>query len=388
MRRFLVLKSALVCGALAAAFVAGKESLALALADTQPQLALRLNPNQSDALSAAAHAAVSGAPSANLQLAGRQAAKALQIDPTNSRAAANVAVLRQLDGSETDAVEAMRYAQRLSRRNLAAQLWWIEYSAEQGDVERTLTHYDTAMRTARSAPSLLFPVLVTAVGNPIVSRRLAEVLAQRPSWAEQFVQQLAQSGRDLDAVHGLLSAMAASGAPVADPALRTALQRLVDDARYREALSLFAAYRPERAAAPVRNPTFRPISQGATIFDWQTGEGAEAAVLSPDGLLIEASSGTAKPAASQLVALPVGQHRFGLAYSALSDEGAAEPALSAHCASDGSLLGRSARTAEGQVRLEFSVPAGCVLQRLEIALPEADLDPSAGLLVTSIRKLR
>jgi hypothetical protein len=364
MARSLSTRLAIAAALLVVAVFAGRQSLAFALADRQPQLALRIDADQPVALANAARLAIAGSPSpASLAQARDQAARALTKDPMSSQAAAAIGAFEQLHGAQDKAARAMLYAERLSRRDLSAQLWWIEFWALRGSVDRTLRHYDLAMRTARDAPAVLFPVLQRAVSNPIVARRLVPLLANRPAWSEQFLQQLAQSGSDEDAIYRLFLLLPDTTSDVPTSAVNVALNRLARNGRMQEAYRLFASYHPSDAGQPVRNARFTPIAREATPFDWRMVEDGGSAELTPEGLLVEGSD-DGRGSAQQIVALSPGPHAV-IIESAPETAG---PRLTVECVADGEVIGRAVGAGRATIRLDFAVPQGCKFQRLRIAI--------------------
>lgn len=390
----LIARGGIAAIALATAVVSGKASLALSLAERRPADALQFDSRQPTALALSAYAAVSAGATAQAKpsapefvRAERDALQALSIDPTNVTAVADIALVREVQGRRKEAVALMRYAQRLSRRNLVTQLWWIEYLSASGDVAGTLEHYDIALRTSSLAPSMLFPILVSASADPQIAAPLARLVAQRPVWAEQFVQHLAQSSPDPVSVGQFLERMAALGAPAAARSLVTIVDRLVQIGRGDAAWALFARYRPDAARNQIRDPDFSASPAEPTAFDWQLSQEGLSISVDPSGLRIDVAPGGGGVAARQLIKLPPGRRTLRLDYTASDSSGAkgAEPVLTVRCSGTGPSLGTTAATGSKPDALTLEVPASCPFQLLEVALQAADSPGGASVVVRAIR---
>ncbi|UZK65048.1 tetratricopeptide repeat protein [Sphingomonas sp. M1-B02] len=387
--RSLVARGGIALAALAAAIVAGPASLSLAWAQKRPAEALRLDPRQPAALALSAYSALSDsatkASSPATKRAERDALKALSSDPTNVTAISSLALVRELDGHPRAAAGLMRYAERLSRRDLITQLWWIEYLSRQGDIPGTLKHYDVALRTSNRAPSILFPILVTASADPEIGSPLAALVAQRPVWAEQFVQQLAQSSPDPAPAAHLLGRMASLGAPASDRALVTVIDRLIQVGRGEAAWALYARYRPEAAQSRIRDEDFSAAPSEPTAFDWQLSQEGLSASADRTGLRIDASPGGGGVAARQLLRL-VGVQRLRLEYTSdNAGSGAAIPTLTLRCVATGASISPTGGGSSSPETLVFAIPRSCPLQILEVVLQAADSPGGASALVRSVR---
>ena len=371
-------KVAIGAMALVAAVTVGRISLATALARKNFSSALSLKRDQPDALSGAAYAAITQQPNARgARRAVVQATAALRRDPTNAAAAAYLALAEEIRGDRLKALGLMRYSQRLSRRNLVAQLWLIEYAVSQGQIAGALSHYDTALRVSPVAPGMLFPVLVSATSDPGILAPLARVLARRPDWAEQYVQQLVQSGTDLDNIARLLAMMRAQGSPVPDRALATLVDRLVDASQFDGAWRLYAAYRPDARRASIRNPEFATVLTSPTAFDWTLPEQDTVSADIREGALhFDSAPAAGGVVARQLLNLTPGEHVIDGEAANIPALGDSAPYLTLECRPGGAELQRLVLVAPGDRPARFSwtvrIPASCAVQSLALTLQPVD----------------
>ena len=274
-----------------------------------------------------------------------------------------------------DAAKAMAYAEALSRRDLPTQLWLIEDRVGAGDVGGAIIHYDRALRTADSAPDLLFPILVPAAADVTVAAPLARRLATRPLWWRPYLTALVQQNPS-DATTALLVR-----AVKLDPAksdertlLIAAMTRLADAGRFDLARSLAPR---GSASGMLRNGSFEEEA-GLPPFDWTlVDDGDLSGVIEArdDGagnaLYLTARNGRGGEVARQVLTLAPGRYRLrGKAGDA--GTGQDRPAVTMTCANSGDALA-PATLSSGAFATEFTVPEGCAGQRLSV-LGNAALD--------------
>src|SRR5688572_1223087 len=147
----------------------------------QPELALRLLSVDARAKANRAQEAItSDVRHPKVAEAQAFATSALRRDPTAVNAVTALGILSAMRGDAAGAERAFRYAQRLSRRNRVAQLWWIEREVADNDIEGALGHYDVALRTSRGMRGTLFPILMNAVSDPAIATAVNRLLRQNP----------------------------------------------------------------------------------------------------------------------------------------------------------------------------------------------------------------
>jgi len=140
-------------------------SAANALRQVRPDLAHRIMP-----FDARANAGL--AEQASVRMAQDRAARAtaaglareaLSRDVTVVAAWRTLGLELETEGRRGDAERLIRFAERLSRRDLPTQLWLIEANVARNDIEGALAHYNIALRTSQAAADVLFPILVQAI---------------------------------------------------------------------------------------------------------------------------------------------------------------------------------------------------------------------------------
>ncbi len=346
------------------AWFAGSSSLAAALSSKAPALALRIAPGQPSAMGQAAYDRLrTDLTPAALELSQEQATRSLKADPTNLSALTALALIAQIRGENGAAYRLMSYAAGRSRRSLPVQLWLIDFYAARGDIDKALAQIDAALLTSASAPTIIFPTLMAALDDPLIVAHLTPILVRKPLWGEQFVQHSAQNRQDVAPVIDLMLRMRRAGAPAADQALATVIDRAVDAGNTAPAFALYRAYRPSEVDRLLRNEDFSAAIPYPTAFDWQTKTGDVSATPTFDGLELSAAAGAAGVAAWQKTALTAGRYSlFGIRRG--DKRGAARTEISIRCSGSPNYLA----AAKPGIRLDLVVPAACPFQSVEISI--------------------
>lgn len=193
---------------------------------------------------------------------------ALRLDATAVAAASTLGLNAQIRGDVATARRLFAYAGRLSRRELQTQLWAIEDAVGRGDVSGALRQYDIALRTSRTAPDLLFPVLMAAAADPAIRAALVGTLSARPAWSDAFLTYAAAKGSDPRVTARMFAAMRRAGVPVFKEADTAVINALVARNFRSDAWSYYATVRPGVDRRFSRDPDFRADLTAPSLFDW------------------------------------------------------------------------------------------------------------------------
>ncbi len=359
----------LLVGALAV-----RHSLGMALATKRPELALQLDRENATVLAQAALTLVQGEATPQRRKARDLARAALAREAGNVNA---LAAFGLASDKPKQVAAVFTAADRLSRRNLIVQVWMIENAVAKGDVSGALRQYDIALRTSRAAPSMLFPVLVDATSNDQLLPAIAKTLAQRPLWGGLYLQQLAQSGKDLHRI-ALLFAMlkqqgVATGA-AADTALYT---RLLEAQLFDDVWKVYASDHRGAQHAAVRGDTFGEDPVVKTPYDWQLSDNEfvtariEQTTSSKGELIFTTAAGEGGDVAKQTLSLTPGTYTLQAEVGAIEAADAQPPYLRLVCLPSGTELARKPLPLQGTNGVSFSVSAGCPAQTLSIVAPPA-----------------
>lgn len=369
--------AAILVGALILAWVAQASTIATALGARRLASTLSWWPSGAEGLAAAAANQLAATPRTPARLAEAEALarRALHRDPA-SVVAARTLGLALVERGDRDRGEAMlRYAEALSRRDLATQLYFIEANVQRNDIAGALRHYDRALRTSPRARDILLPILVQASSDTDIARSLAALIGQHPPWRNTFLIAMAQQGSSAAALEQFVRAARLDpDEPGERRIFSAALQRMVTLGGYRAAYQLYEALgRPAPTGKErVRNGGFED-ADGFGPFDWSYASqadlsGVRVASASPTGwaLSIAASPGSRGAVARQLLLLARGQYRLAFQAGDIGDAPTSRPSVQIVCTQSPqqALIALTAARAGGSSG-SFTVPAtGCEAQQL------------------------
>ncbi|RSY81957.1 hypothetical protein DAH66_13875 [Sphingomonas koreensis] len=244
---------------------------------------------------------------------------ALRLDPLDASAIRNLGFVAELGRDRERARKLINLAERVSRRDAATQIWLIEDAARNGDVARTLRHYDIALKTSLEVQPLLFGTLANALSEPQVARALVPLIRPRPSWLYAFVAQTIESGANLTRLQRVIQLAGGLPDTAEFQALETRfIQRLVELRAFDAAGRLYAeAAGPSRSAASVTGFTHESTDPRFAPYTWQTFGNAGTGVGFEDGgkglaARIIANSNSQTTVLRRVFSLAPGSYRFAL----------------------------------------------------------------------------
>lgn len=350
-------------------------SIAQAIRTKAPEAAYRLAPY--DGRTIAAMSSGSAAPDATLEARAegdRLATLALRRDPTAVAAVATLGLNAQLRGETNVARRYFAYSNRLSRRDLGTRLWLIEDAVEREDIPGALRNYDIALRTSRSAPALLYPVLASAVSDTVIRDEIVTTLRTRPAWTDGFLAFVAGEGDSL-ATAGLFERLAQVQVPIPAPARARVVNRLVEEQNYGAAWAYYASARPDADRRRSRDSSFAANVNDPTPFDWVLMGGTAGVATAiqrgdQDGIFdFAAPASVGGPLIQQFQLLPPGQYLLEGRTIELDQIKSARPYWSLMCI-DNTELGRvelpNSSENGGRFRGVLTVSSGCPAQYLRL----------------------
>lgn len=309
----------------------------------------------------------------------RLATLALYQDPTVVSAVATLGLAAGLRGDMPAARRLFGYSQMLSRRHLPTQLWVVEDAVARGDVREALQHYDIALRTSKSAPDLLFPILTTAISDPVVRSSLIMTLARRPPWALDFIIYAATNRNDPRATAALFLGMRQARLPVPEGAGARLVDRLIEAGAVSTAWSYYKITHPGTDPRRSRDPYFAANLQSPSRFDWvPVDDGGSSSSMQRAGehgiFDFAVPAGAGGTLLRQMQVLPAGAYRLEGRGSGIQGASNALPYWSLVCA-DGRELGRvtmvNSSENEGTFAGRLDVPPTCSVQTLSLVAPSS-----------------
>lgn len=312
--------------------------------------------------------------------AGGLAEAALREDATAAGAAATLGSTAKISGQAAKSDRLFAYAERLSRRDLATQLWEIENSVARGDVTGALRHYDIAFRTNAKARELLFPVLSNATDDPEIRAALVATLSLRPLWFDSFVSYVAAVGPDPRSSSLLFAGLRHAGVMVPRAAQSQLVTTLIARNLYSDAWVAYAAGHPTGSSQHSRDPDFTGAvgDDSPAPFDWVPVTTPVISVSvqrsGTKGLLVfSTGASVAGILAQQLQLLQPGDYHLSGRSIGVDQPEASRPYWTLRCQPDGRDLGRvplpNSAQGNGTFAGNFRVPLACPLQMLALVTP-------------------
>lgn len=302
--------------------------------------------------------------------------EALLKDPTAVGGASTLGLVAQLRGDDASARRLFRYSERLSRRDLTTQLWAIEAAVARNDIPGALKYYDSALRTSRVAPDLLFPVLGAAIADPPIRFELVRTMARRPAWNDRFISYVSGNGPDAVATADLFLRLERAGIPIFEGARAAAVNALFNGGFIDDAWSFYAAGRSGADRRESRDPEFEAGVDRASIFDWEPLSDAGINTSMQSGSLsFSASTSVGGALLRQVQLLPPGMYRLHGRSVGIEQRPDATPYWVLDC-HDGRQLGRVSLPPSGPNEARFAgvfrVPKGCPVQTLTLVARPSD----------------
>jgi hypothetical protein len=344
-----------------------------------PAWALKFSSNDSRALSNLADGLLKEDQSpAAIKKAGELGRRALAGDATN-------AVALRLVGASAPAAKQFgihALAERVSKRDLATQLWLIEDAVSQDKVDQALVHYDIALRTSTAASPALFPILAQATGDQRLLPQITAMLKRKPDWTTPFLYEAVNSAPDAGALVGIFGSLQSSGYKVEPDLSINLLKRTVRDNRFDLATSAYRLAGGTNAGigSAVTDGGFTALGT-LQPFDWAlssdnglfSDRGASSDSKGGARLEITAEAGAVGDAAKQLLLLKPGKYRLTALVGNIPQQDVARFFWAVGCAGTEDVISlinlpptpASKTTMAG----EFTVPAnGCGAQWLSLAV--------------------
>lgn len=295
------------------------------IATIRPEIAATFVPCNGVAKATAARtiAFAENATPADLEAAKSGAQDAIRCSPLIARALAVIGQVEVARGDSAAAHRTLSLAERLSRRDLDAQLLLLEESVKRDQVGNTLHHYDIALRTNIDAEALLFPTLAQATTDPRLRPDVIALLRRSPPWADRFFAAASEMDGVLPQLPQIFEEL--GGAYVANDRLnRKILDQLIEKEHFAAAQVMIRQLTGRVLPIPdrVTNGDFAGASDWPP-FDWEVvnsgGIGASINRADP-GLEAFSGGGQTGVAAQQVVALSAGGHAISTEAEASPDE--------------------------------------------------------------------
>lgn len=340
-----------------------------------PSVALALFPNDGVALGAQANLLVLSKPIDPPSAVRTLAMAALSNQAINPRALSALGFYTEVKGEFVDAEKLVRMAERLSRRDSAAQMWLLEASARRNDVKQTLVHYDQALRVRPENQLILFPRLASAIKDVEIRAALKPYIRAQNGWGEMFLADAISKNADGPALLALMIESKGLANRKANRELQASLLgRLVDNGNFSDTRRLYLSMDGAKVAR-LTSTAFDPIDRtgGHGPVGWQSIEsvdgGGFTGSVSATNLTLEVY---ANPLSTSLVMrkllfLASGKYDVVANLSRLESDPGGFLRWQVRCmqGTQGILVWNT-QGIEKTIRSNFAIPANCPVQLFEL----------------------
>lgn len=349
-----------------------------------PDVALLLSPNDAGALAKRNDFGLAqDSETGKWRVSSLAALSSLRSEGLNPRAVRQLAFVAENDGDDVKTKRLIAAAEKMTRRDVGAQLWLANHWAAKNDIGRALKHIDIGLKTVPESGSLLFPLLASALDQPEFQAQFAPYIAASPQWISSFIDYSLGKRVKLDILaRSIVSAGGLRKSGDSDKLNLLLLNHLASAGHYRDILPYYQSLKmadPRLArdialTATSINPAHGPLA-------WTTVQNVDvdAAIVTsegPDPYQMDISVGQAKRrvAAQKLLYLSEGSYAVNAAY--LFSEGGREAAVGwqISCVGGASAVDLAAplyraseiQQPEGKMEFRFIVPPNCSSQLLKL----------------------
>ena len=376
MKKLLSLRTAaIVIGTIAAMWLVIVHTASSYYTSKRPEVAVAFNSDNNFALSKLATAAlrIAQAQSVDFEAASQLALRSVQAAPRDSDGLALLGFAADSGLFDTEGYPLVAKAQEYSKRSVVAQLYLIDHSLGQGDIEDALHYYDLALSTRPSSQTLLFPRLYAALAVERGQIEIIGLLQKDPPWKRGFWLGLSDLRPIPPYALDLYERVREDETAVVPGIAERFLRRLASEGRFAEAINManMGGVGSSVVDGPRRLDDFvkeRP----APPIDWSyQASGTHSAVPSADAMLLSVRGAKDVVFANRLTALPVGD-AFTVSAVFRSDGGQGEWDLGLRCAESNAPLGSTAGSVQDEASTQavidpFTIPVNCPIQWLTIS---------------------
>lgn len=376
-----VFRILLIVAAVALAVFAFCNALANVAANRQPSLALKVSPERASALNAIMQQKLSS-PAVNADELRSLALRSLGQQLLNPPAMRTLGLSFSLKEQQAPAARAVLLAEKMSRRDLGAQLWLIEDNVQRGDMLGALSHYDIALRGSQASAPLLFPILAEAISDAEIRRALKPYIRAKTAWAPQFILFAIGEGKLENTTRTMLDAGGVPAGPEFASVSASLIPNLATNAKW-DLLKAYYSAMPGADPALLQTASFSkaalanelvPLSWAVTeqtnLFGGFQAEGSDSSILTASAE--ESSSGWV---AQKILFLPSGNFAISADFEWTEQANGGLGSIAIYCGQrldSPPILRLPLEQGKTSAKGSFAVPVDCSAQVIRFELHGGD----------------
>ncbi len=324
----------------------------------------------------------------------KTAIDALAAWPANARALVLLAMRSTQAGDKAEALRYARLANRLSRRELGAQVVLLSDALGRRDLPGAVKLLDVSMRSAGERQrAVMYPVLAKGLQQPGFRRTVAPVIDQRREWAPSFFTFAVEEGEAVNEVADLyLAVRPATRQFLAPTLLARLISKLTDAGQVDRARRMYLAT-PGKQAATLADPAMTAATFDPQIgsLGWRLEDSPTISARQVQGdhtdqyaAMVDVGPGDASLALSRILFLAPGTYGFSAHEQRDGDQGdvASQWILRCNGTPDGAEIWRSGGAAR------ITVPGQCRSQLIQLIVSQTDSANYGQLIVDDIKLTR
>lgn len=358
--------------ALALAYAAFSNAMGNVVIRSHPALAARqLGANPSSDLATIDLGKLAQSKAPELDAAAAKARDVVRRQAVSPMALAILGVVGEARHQPAEALKMFTAVDRLSRRHLISETWLLEHYVAGNDIPRVLKQYDILLRQVPEMQAVAFPILDSALADPVIQDAFRPYLNADTPWMREFLGFTAVKSEHPDILTNML--LRTGKVPTAlkmDLPIATMFSRLTQMGHVALVRPLYLASRlgPPNLLSTLSlnevatSPTIVPV---AWTLAMENGVSAQVLAGADGGAMINvaASNSRAQQAVQKLLFLNPGRYRLSFAVEMVRQAEGASAAWHAIClsAKPAVALGKTGNVlAQGaEHKLDFNVAPGC-----------------------------
>ena len=195
---------------------------------------------------------------------------AFMAEPLDRQTMKNLVMLHEVGKKKEDVGEIYDILAGFTKRNISVQIGAINSNLKSGDVAKAMFHLDALLRAHPQLGKTIYPMLYPVLNDNKAVAALAKVLASRPTWRRDFMNELAEHDPESTISYKLFTNLRKQNAAIEDSEFRYLFSNLIGKKQFDKAYFMWLDFLPSEDLADIKliydggfNKTPRNL-----FFDW------------------------------------------------------------------------------------------------------------------------